>query len=371
MSWDAERKKVSRATKTLMPRICLAASGGGHVRQLMDLEPVWSSYDHFFVTEDSPLSRTISKQHRVHFVPHFAVGQARLGKPFRMALAALRNLWMSAAIILRERPDVIITTGAGAAFFALVWARLLGAKAIVIESFARFETPSIFFRVASPLAHHTVVQATALNAFYPHAAVFDPLQVLDVPGQLKEELVFVTVGTVLTFDRLVEMVGRLRTAGAIPENLLVQTGRGGLRLPGVETVDTLTFEDMQEVLAKAKIVICHGGSGSLITALRQGCHVISVPRLVEHNESYDDHQTEILDAFDKRGLIALVNSDDELAAALIKVRGQAPVTATTNPTDLIRHLRALIEPGVSAPQNDSQPVDERGKARRPVAAARK
>ncbi len=343
MSRGPTRGRRSKAARKTAPRICLAASGGGHVRQLLDLEPVWSKYDHFFVTEDSPLSRTIAKKSRAHFVPHFAVGQARLGKPFRMALAALKNFMVSGAVILRERPDIVITTGAGAAYFAVVWSRLLGARTIVIESFARFETPSIFFRLTAPIAHHKVVQAAALNAFYPDAAVFDPLQVLDDPGEPKEELVFVTVGTVLTFDRLVAMVGRLHKSGAFTESVLVQTGRAGMRLEGIETVETLSFEQMQEVLAKAKIVICHGGSGSLITALRQGCRVISVPRLVEHNESYDDHQTEILQSFAKRNLITLANSDAELADALIRARSQTPVTATTNPVDLIRHLKALIE----------------------------
>jgi len=119
-------------------RICLAASGGGHVRQILDLQPVWSEHDYFFVTEDTALGRTLGDDHPTHFVPHFAWGQARLGAPFLMLATAFKSFFRSADIVLRERPDVVISTGAGAVFPLLLWARLTGAQVIVIESFARF-----------------------------------------------------------------------------------------------------------------------------------------------------------------------------------------------------------------------------------------
>ena len=73
-------------------RICLAASGGGHLRQLLDLEPVWAAQDHFFLTEDTALGQSIARDHRSHFLAHVALGQARLGHPVQMMRAALRNL---------------------------------------------------------------------------------------------------------------------------------------------------------------------------------------------------------------------------------------------------------------------------------------
>ena len=98
-------------------RICLAASGGGHVRQLLDLEPVWSEHDYFFVTEDTALGRTLGGKHRTHFLPHFAWGQAKQGAVFRMLSRAVVSFFRSAAIVIHERPQVLISTGAGAVFF--------------------------------------------------------------------------------------------------------------------------------------------------------------------------------------------------------------------------------------------------------------
>lgn len=340
MSPDASASQAA-ARKTKL-RVCLAASGGGHIRQLLDLEPAWRDHDYFFVSEDTALSRSIAETHRTRFVSHFALGQARLGKPFKMATSAARNFAQAATIMLREKPDVLITTGAGAVFWPLVWARLVGAEIIVIESFARFNAPSVFGRLSARLAHHKVVQSEALASYWPDASVFDPLRILATAPPPKRPFLFATVGAILPFDRLVDMVAKAKSSGAIPEDILIQAGVGGVAPNGIETVETLPFDKMQDALRDADIVVCHGGTGSLITALRQGCRVIAVPRLFELGEVYDDHQKEITEAFAARGMIAVANTPEELVEALRLVRARAPVVATSDPAALVQFLRTVL-----------------------------
>jgi UDP-N-acetylglucosamine--N-acetylmuramyl-(pentapeptide) pyrophosphoryl-undecaprenol N-acetylglucosamine transferase len=323
-------------------KLCLAASGGGHVRQLLDLEKVWSEFDHFFVTEDTALGASLAEKHRTYFVPHFAWGQAKLGAPFRMASRAFASLVRTAKLMWRERPDVVISTGAGAVFPVVLWGRVLGARIVVIESFARFEKPSLFGRLAAPLAHDLVVQSEKLGPLYPKARVFDPFRHIDGQAPQKEPLLFATVGATLPFDRLVTSVARMKSEGLIPENVIVQTGEGGIRPAGLQTHETLRFDDVQEILKKASIVVCHGGTGSLITALRQGCHVIAMPRLSTLGEHYDDHQSEITQAFADRGLICVAKSEDELRAALAEVKTRDRKMATTDPQALITFLQSLL-----------------------------
>ncbi len=324
-------------------KACLDGSGGGHLRQLIDLEPAWSRHDYFFVSEDTALSRSVAEKHRTRYVPHFALGQARLGAPLKMLAGAIRSVFASAAIMLQERPDVLISTGAGAVFFPLVWARLLGAKIVVVESFARFDKPSVFGRMTARLAHEKVAQSKALAAYWPDAAVFDPLKMLDGERPPKKPLLFATVGAILPFDRLVSMVAELKARGEIPEEVLIQTGQGGLAPDGLTTVETLPFADMQATLKDADLVVCHGGTGSLITALRQGCRIVAVPRLFELGEVYDDHQAEITEAFTARGMIAMAKTVDDLSAALKTVRERDPVLATSDPAELIAHLNGLLD----------------------------
>lgn len=323
-------------------RVCLAASGGGHIRQLLDLEKAWSPHDYFFVSEDTALSRSLIHKYPVHFLCHFALGQIKREGLARAVWCGLKNFFGSTRIAFRLRPDVIISTGAGTVFFLILWAKLLGAKFILIETFARFDKPSIFARIASPFADYIIVQSAALTKAFPGAAVFDPLEILDKPRPDKKSLLFATVGVTLPFDRMIEMVAKLKETGEISEDVVFQTGIGGLAPAGVESFETLPFDRVTSYLREADIVVCHGGTGSVITALREGCRTIVVPRVAEKGEHYDDHQKEITKAFAARGLVIAANSPEELASALRSARKRQPVSATTNPVRLIEHLNAVL-----------------------------
>lgn len=321
----------------------LVASGGGHLRQLLDVEPAWDGHQATWVTEDTALSRSLAALRDVRFVAHAALGQGRLGAPLKMVVNGVRNVFQSLAHITSVRPDVLISTGAGSAFATLVWARLFGAHVIVIESFARFDHPSAFGRIAAPLAHERIIQSAALQSHWPDARLFDPLRILDgAPRPAKRPLLFATVGATLPFDRLVNMVAELKARGGLPEDVLIQTGEGGARPDGVACVETLPFETVHETLQAAEIVVCHGGTGSLVTALRAGCRVVAVPRRFALGEHYDDHQTEITRAFAAKGLIEIADTVDELAAAIARLRSRPAVCATTDHSALTAHLAQRI-----------------------------
>jgi UDP-N-acetylglucosamine--N-acetylmuramyl-(pentapeptide) pyrophosphoryl-undecaprenol N-acetylglucosamine transferase len=319
-------------------KLCLAASGGGHVRQLLDLEPVWSRHERFFITEETALGESLAKGQRTYFLPHFAWGQAKLGAPLRMLAGAWRSFFASLAIMRRERPDVVISTGAGAVIFPVLLGRLMGAHVVVVESFARFDHPSLFGRLAAPLAHDLVIQSEKLRGAYPRAHVFDPLRTPEGDPPAKSPLLFATVGATLPFDRLANTIGKLKAEGVIGEDVLLQTGVGGARPDGLEVRETIEYSEVQSLLERASVVVCHGGTGSLITALRQGCHVIAMPRLAALGEHYDDHQSEITEAFAARGLIQVAKTEDELRTALAALPGRPRVRATTDPQALVAFL---------------------------------
>lgn len=325
------------------PLICLAASGGGHVRQILDLKPVWQDYPHYIVTEDTALGRSIAAEEEVHFVPHFALGQARLGNRAGMLAAAWRSIAASWRIVRRRRPDLFITTGAGSQLFVMLFARLAGATVVLIDSFARFRAPSAFARLAGRLAHVRIAQSRESAAAWGGALSFDPFRVNDGDPPVKDPLLFATVGATLPFDRLVRLVEHARDAGLIAEQIVVQHGEGGRPVPGVRSVEGLPFAEVQGLLRRASIVVCHGGTGSLITALREWCQVIAVPRSFARGEHYDDHQEEIVDAFEERGLIQRADDDAQFAAALAEARGRPRRSATTDPAELIAYLRDLAE----------------------------
>jgi UDP-N-acetylglucosamine--N-acetylmuramyl-(pentapeptide) pyrophosphoryl-undecaprenol N-acetylglucosamine transferase len=331
-------------------KICLAASGGGHVRQLLDLMPVWRDHPHFFVTEPTALGKSIAGQHPTHFVSHVAWGQARLGAPAAMAWAGLANAWQSLRIVWRERPDIILTTGAGSMAFVLVWGRLLGARVALIDSFARFHRPSLFARLCGRFAHVRIAQSAASAENWPGSLVFDPFRRLDGPRPAKDALVFATVGATLPFPRLVNYVLAADRDGLLPGKLILQVGDGVALPEGVEAYHGLDFERVQAILERAELVICHAGTGSLITALKAGCHVIAIPRRVELSEHYDAHQSEIAEMFVARELVQSVDDEAQFRAALAALPNRKFAMATTEPAALVDFLERWISPPVGRDQ---------------------
>src|SRR3546814_17969007 len=91
-------------------------------------------------------------------------------------------------------------------------------------------------------------RSTRTDTLFPYTTlcrseVCDPLKVLGAGRPEKEPLVFVTVGTVMPFDRLVKGVESLRKQGLLPERVIAQVGDGGYRHEGWEVHERLPFDD--------------------------------------------------------------------------------------------------------------------------------
>ena len=318
-------------------RLLLAASGGGHLRQLLDLEPLWTGHDCLWVTEDTALGRSLARDRHVVFVPHVALGQAKLGRAGAMVAGAVRSVPLSWTAVRRFRPDAVITTGAGSVAPAVLAARIVGARLALVDSFARFDGPSAFAKLVGPFAHRRIAQSPGSAMRWTGAELFDPFRVLDTPPPPKDELAFVTVGATLPFPRLIAATERAMADGLMPARVVAQIGSGaGPR--NADVVETLPFDELNRILERAELVVCHGGTGSIITALQHGCRVVVMPRLHALGEHYDDHQLQIATALASRGLVSVAGAGEDLAPALAEARARPPRRATLDPAALIESL---------------------------------
>ncbi len=64
---------------------------------------------------------------------------ANLDEKLGLAVLALKMLW----VVIKTRPDFVISTGAAPGFFALMFGKLLGAKTIWIDSCANVDRLSV------------------------------------------------------------------------------------------------------------------------------------------------------------------------------------------------------------------------------------
>jgi len=124
------------------------------------LAPVYEKYDHFYFTFSGGVAEELKKTARVCDIPNIV-----RHNPLSWIIGAV----MSGYIALIERPDVIISTGAGIVVFFCVFAKLLGAKLIFIESMARIERPTLTARMLYPFADLFFVQWPDLLKFFPKA----------------------------------------------------------------------------------------------------------------------------------------------------------------------------------------------------------
>ena len=125
---------------------------------MRSLKPAYERYEHFYVLNDKALLPP-DMQGKTFFITHAE-------RDWRV----LKNLWEAIAILARERPTVILSTGAGPVVpFALAGRLLFGTRVVFIETIARIDRPSLTGRIMYFLAHDFFFQWEGLRRFFPKA----------------------------------------------------------------------------------------------------------------------------------------------------------------------------------------------------------
>lgn len=134
-------------------KVLAISSGGGHWVQMLRLRPAFEDLEVVFATVRQGYSADVDGAF-FRLIPD-ANRWSKLG--------LLRTAVGVGCLILRERPDVVISTGAAPGFFAIVLGRLLGARTIWVDSVANAETLSLSGQKAGRFAHLWLTQ-------WPHLA---------------------------------------------------------------------------------------------------------------------------------------------------------------------------------------------------------
>lgn len=122
--------------------ILAVASGGGHWVQLLRLRPAWAGCTAHYATTDPGQRAMLAadlEQDGETLAGFHLFPEANRWQKVRL----LRQLAMLAWIVMRVRPDAVISTGAAPGYFALRLGRLVGAKTIWVDSIANAEELSL------------------------------------------------------------------------------------------------------------------------------------------------------------------------------------------------------------------------------------
>lgn len=134
-------------------KILAVSSGGGHWVQLLRLRPAFEGNDVHYLS--------INPSNQADVVPHpfFAVRHASRWNKFGLIVLAFQVLW----VVMRVRPQVVVSTGAAPGYFALRVGKLFGARTIWLDSIANAEEMSLSGRLAGKYADLWLTQ-------WPHLA---------------------------------------------------------------------------------------------------------------------------------------------------------------------------------------------------------
>ena len=143
-------------------KLCFAASSGGHFEQLSMLKPLMDEYNSFVVTEATEYKASIAgeKMYYLH--------QVNRKEPM-FPIWLIKNAFISLWLVLKEKPDVVITTGVLAMIPLCLLVKLVGGKLIFIESFSKVFSPTKTGKFLYKFADQFYVQWEPMKQFYPNA----------------------------------------------------------------------------------------------------------------------------------------------------------------------------------------------------------
>lgn len=314
-------------------KIALACSHGGHLTEMLYLMEVFEGHDVFFVTYES--QRTKNLRYRKYLFPNFG----------ERPLELLKNLPKIISIMLKEKPNVIVSNGAEIAIPFFYLGKLLRIKTIFIECYTRVNEPTITGKIVYPVSNLFLVLWSGMLKKYGKKAQYwgGLFEVSGLKKRIRDEkgdMIFVIVGMHYQgFERLVRKMDEI--AGKIREKVVMQVGHTQCEPKNAEYFRFKDYQETKKLIKNARILVCQAAM-TIIDSLMEGTPVIAVPRLKKFGEHMNDHQLIFAKKLKESGLISVIENIDELESAISNFKPVTTKTIVVNP-ELIKNLRQFIE----------------------------
>lgn len=139
-------------------KVCLVGSSGGHLTHLYMLQQFWKDKERVWVTFDKEDARSILENEQVY--PCYFPTNRNLKNLIRNTLVAIK-------VLKKEKPDLIISSGAAVAVPFFYLGKLFGAKLIYIEVFDRIDKPTVTGKLVYPIVDKFIVEWDEQKKVYP------------------------------------------------------------------------------------------------------------------------------------------------------------------------------------------------------------
>ena len=150
-----------------MKKIMFISSTGGHLNELLQLEPMFKENNYYLITEKTKSNISLkNKYKKVDFLIYGSKSHM-IVYPFKLLINSFKSIYF----YLKFRPDYIITTGAHIAGPMCCIGKILGSKIIYIETFANISTKTITGKLVYKFADRFIVQWPSMKKLYEKAVV--------------------------------------------------------------------------------------------------------------------------------------------------------------------------------------------------------
>lgn len=156
-------------------------------------------------------------------------------------------------------------------------------------------------------------------------------------------MIFITTGSrSFQFNRLLEAVDKAIENGMITDEVFAQIGSSDYAIRNYKYKEFLNRDEFNENLNKCDIVLTHGGTGVIVNAVKMGKRVVAVPRLAKYQEVVDDHQIQLVQAFEKLGMVTACYDCNEIAKAIEEAKCKEVKPYVSNTQTIIDSIDEMI-----------------------------
>ena len=148
-----------------MKKVLFISSTGGHLNELLQLEPLFKKYDSYLITEKTNINIKLKTKYKKTYFLIYGTKNS----PFIYIFKLLINCFISLFLYLKIRPKVIITTGTHTAGPMCCIGKIFGSKIIYIETIANINTKTATGKLIYMIADLFIVQWESMLKLYPKA----------------------------------------------------------------------------------------------------------------------------------------------------------------------------------------------------------
>ncbi|WP_156843122.1 glycosyltransferase [Novosphingobium aquimarinum] len=154
-------------------------------------------------------------------------------------------------------------------------------------------------------------------------------------------MIFLTLGTQLAFDRLVQAVDEI--VPNISEPVFGQIGNSNYKPKNFEYVTALSPTDFTKKFSESRVIIAHAGIGTILSGQKAEKPLVLMARIAKFGEHRNDHQLATIEQIKRLDGVYIVENKDDIKNIVTRSRIEPMKNSRSNSLDsLINNIKKEI-----------------------------